>query len=736
MDAAWEKVDRNKDGSISLREFERMQLPIMMKAVHKRQATRKEEEAKFEALSDAEKEADQKLEEKIRKRIRKTFSDMDIDDDGHLTKEEQQEYYRRSGADLSDPKVQRQMEQQWAMLDRDHDDAVSLAEFERLQLPIMKQQAQQRQASRNVSATTAASAEETAASAKAKSAAVASKQVRAGTKPNLSVAVPEDWEELDDGKGNKYWHNGTTGESVWHEPEAKRRGLMKLKMNAKMGGAKDLVRERSKVKFSDKQETDATADASAAAAAAAAAANAEKGAVAGAAKPDTNKPEDWEELDDGKGNKYWHNGTTGESVWHEPEAKRRGLMKLKMRMTVGAKAVPKLNFGQEIKTSVGRKSVSDLADLSRGFFKATMREDEEELARITAAAGADLDAVLTKANATGFTAPKLAIARKKKKSIRFFQGAGVLGRDEGTFAPLVAHAKDMEELREAGLIDSTAAVSTADASSSSTSGTAEGGPGDNDSSDSKRDTSSPAVTKKTTATSPKANWRKQFKAKEEAMIAVKKLKKKKISNAPWEALQNEKGGTYYWNNSTQRSQWERPTEWKDGEYEMVEVTVMLTKEAAEKLKNEEDVAGCAGADGAGSEAVAGTAATTTPISSVATTAPNNTAAVTAAAVAAPSSTSKDLADLSKGFFKATMREDEEELARITAAAGADLDAVLTKANATGFTAPKLAIARKKKKSIRFFQGAGVLGRDEGTFAPLVAHAKDMEELREAGLIDP
>ena len=95
-------------------------------------------------------------------------------------------------------------------------------------------------------------------------------------------------------------------------------------------------------------------------------------------------------------------------------------------------------------------------------------------------------------------------------------------------------------------------------------------------------------------------------------------------------------------------------------------------------------------------------------------------------------------ELSKALFKATMREDEAELERLLASApggAAGRDALVAMENKTGFTAPKLAIARKKKTSIRFFQQAGVLGRDEGTFAPLVAHASDVEELREAGLID-
>jgi hypothetical protein len=88
-----------------------------------------------------------KLERAVRKNIRKVFADMDLDNDEVLTRAEQEEFYRRSGADLEDEKVTSFMAEQWAKVDVNDDGSISLAEFERLQLPTLMKAAHSRQAS-------------------------------------------------------------------------------------------------------------------------------------------------------------------------------------------------------------------------------------------------------------------------------------------------------------------------------------------------------------------------------------------------------------------------------------------------------------------------------------------------------------------------------------------------------------------------------------------------------------
>ena len=66
--------------------------------------------------------------------VHQIFSDMDLDRNGAVTKEEQEEYYRRSGANLEDEKVKNFMDEQWAKVDVNNDGSVSYAEFERVAL--------------------------------------------------------------------------------------------------------------------------------------------------------------------------------------------------------------------------------------------------------------------------------------------------------------------------------------------------------------------------------------------------------------------------------------------------------------------------------------------------------------------------------------------------------------------------------------------------------------------------
>jgi hypothetical protein len=71
-------------------------------------------------------------------RMQKVFADMDINKDGTVTKAEQEEYYRRSGADMADDKVKQFMDEQWAKVDVNEDGSVSFAEFEAVALAIDK----------------------------------------------------------------------------------------------------------------------------------------------------------------------------------------------------------------------------------------------------------------------------------------------------------------------------------------------------------------------------------------------------------------------------------------------------------------------------------------------------------------------------------------------------------------------------------------------------------------------
>jgi len=63
---------------------------------------------------------------------------MDVNSDGDLSKEEMAQFY---GADLSNEKAKKQIDQQWEKVDPNHAGSITLAEFERIQMPVMKQAA-------------------------------------------------------------------------------------------------------------------------------------------------------------------------------------------------------------------------------------------------------------------------------------------------------------------------------------------------------------------------------------------------------------------------------------------------------------------------------------------------------------------------------------------------------------------------------------------------------------------
>jgi hypothetical protein len=82
-------------------------------------------------------------------------------------------FYRQSGADMDDPLVQAQLEEQWAKVDVFGDGSITLLEFETMQVPVIKKQAKAAQARREAKAAAQAKREAKRAAAAAAAAAAA-----------------------------------------------------------------------------------------------------------------------------------------------------------------------------------------------------------------------------------------------------------------------------------------------------------------------------------------------------------------------------------------------------------------------------------------------------------------------------------------------------------------------------------------------------------------------------------
>jgi hypothetical protein len=80
------------------------------------------------------------VEDMLLKKARQMFEDMDLDTNGSITKAEQEEFYRRSGVDLDNPGMQEMMQAQFDKVDSNHDGSISVEEFEKVQLPLMRKQ--------------------------------------------------------------------------------------------------------------------------------------------------------------------------------------------------------------------------------------------------------------------------------------------------------------------------------------------------------------------------------------------------------------------------------------------------------------------------------------------------------------------------------------------------------------------------------------------------------------------
>ena len=107
-----------------------------------------------------------------------------------------------------------------------------------------------------------------------------------------------EWEEVDDGEGNKYYYNKVTGESRWEKPLA----LLRAALAFQTGTPQNV-------------KTDAPAD---------------------NADADEKEETEWEEINDGDGNQYYYNNVTGESRWDLPTGVRARLAALAMFQRVGS----------------------------------------------------------------------------------------------------------------------------------------------------------------------------------------------------------------------------------------------------------------------------------------------------------------------------------------------------------------------------------------------------------------
>jgi Ca2+-binding EF-hand superfamily protein/Leucine-rich repeat (LRR) protein len=148
------RADRDGDGGISLEEFAELQLPLMKKELKKRKEKRKtarEEDMKLQG---------EQLEERLMLRVHTLFQEMDLDANGTISKHEQQEYYHRSAVDMHDERVKAYMDKQFANIDFNGDGSISLDEFAKVQLKVLKEELAKRKG--------AAGQQEVAVSAKTK----------------------------------------------------------------------------------------------------------------------------------------------------------------------------------------------------------------------------------------------------------------------------------------------------------------------------------------------------------------------------------------------------------------------------------------------------------------------------------------------------------------------------------------------------------------------------------------
>jgi Ca2+-binding EF-hand superfamily protein len=85
---------------------------------------------------------EQELERKIKAKVKYICDEMGLH--GDLSQEEHEDFYRRSGLDVTDANIRRMIDKQWSEASKDK--KIELKKFEQLQLPIMKKAAMRRAA--------------------------------------------------------------------------------------------------------------------------------------------------------------------------------------------------------------------------------------------------------------------------------------------------------------------------------------------------------------------------------------------------------------------------------------------------------------------------------------------------------------------------------------------------------------------------------------------------------------
>ncbi len=138
---------------------------------------------------------------------------------------------------------------------------------------------------------------ETAGQAPEAAAAVAAEDGGAGGAAEDPSSAVENWEEVDDGEGGKYYYNHQTGESRWELP---RKMLLAMSALTALSGV-GLQAGWPGAAIAEEEE--------------AAAGQGEAAAVAA-----TGAADEWEEVQDADGSTFYYNVSTGETQWENPYA--------------------------------------------------------------------------------------------------------------------------------------------------------------------------------------------------------------------------------------------------------------------------------------------------------------------------------------------------------------------------------------------------------------------------------
>ena len=149
-------------------------------------------------------------------------------------------------------------------------------------------------------------------------AALTSAAAESATEADAETAEPSEgtaWEELDDGSGNTYFYNHTTGETSWDAPQAWGDLKSKLKMQRMTAALTSAAEQPEPHEYYGESAIEAASSYESG------------GAAIELAEPYAG--EEWEELYDESGTTYYYNHTTGETSWEPPTW---GDLKSKLKM--------------------------------------------------------------------------------------------------------------------------------------------------------------------------------------------------------------------------------------------------------------------------------------------------------------------------------------------------------------------------------------------------------------------